>query len=105
MKLSSVLAFATAAVALPAGGWQGWKKPAANELCLTDEQTAYISELSRIFQLKANLTEARIAGETLFAAEEYKQYGHSINSLRNQAVRLTASRVLSVLMRPARNSR
>jgi len=84
MKFSTVFVFAATAAAVPWGDWKQWKKPSTN--CLTDEQAAYIQERSRIFQLKANLTEARAAGEELFAADEYKQYGHSINSLRGDAV-------------------
>jgi len=84
MKFSTALIFATSAAAIPFGNWKQWKQP--NTQCLTDEQAAYIQERSRVFQLKANLTDARLAGEELFAADEYKQYGHSINSLRGDAV-------------------
>ncbi|KAK5085158.1 hypothetical protein LTS08_003385 [Lithohypha guttulata] len=84
MKLSTVFLFATSAVAIPWGNWQKWNKPSTT--CLTYEQALYIQERSRVFQLKANLTDARLAGEELFAAQEYKQYGHSINSLRGDAL-------------------
>lgn len=94
MKFSTALLFATTAAAVPFGNWKQWKQPSTN--CLTDEQAAYINELSTIFQLKANLTAARLAGEELFAAEEYKQYGHSINSLRGDAV--SYSRKISLHM-------
>jgi len=84
MKFSTVFVFATTAAAVPWGNWKQWKKPSTT--CLTDEMAAYIQERSRVFQLKADLAEARAAGEELFAADEYKQYGHSINSLRGDAV-------------------
>jgi len=94
MKFSTVLIFATTAAAVPFGQWKDWNKPSTN--CLTDEQAAYINERSRVFQLKANLTDARLAGEELFAADEYKQYSHSVNVLRGQPVSLPESFTLHV---------
>lgn len=53
--------------------------------CLSPERANYIVQRERVYLLKADLNEARAAGEELFA-DDFVQYGDSINSLREQPV-------------------
>lgn len=77
MKLTILFTLATTVTALP--------KRSTPSTCLTHERAHYIVERERVYLQKANLTDARAAGEELFAAD-FVQYGDSINSLRGDPV-------------------
>lgn len=79
MKLTTILACVTAVVALPS------PQLPPPSLCLTDKRAQYIVEREKVYLQKANITDARLAGEELFAAD-FVQYGDSINSLRGDPV-------------------
>ena len=84
MKFSTVLAFVGLTVAAPSKNWGSWRK--GNDACLSAEDAQYIVELSKTYQLKADLNAARAAGEYLYSAADYRQYGDSINALRGDPV-------------------
>lgn len=86
MKFTNILGLASLAAAAPS--WQSWKGGNGGNggACLSAADAAYIVELSSIYQLKANLTAAREAGEYLYSAADYRQYGDSINALRGDPV-------------------
>lgn len=81
MKFTTLLALATTVIALPS------PHPTTPPTCLTDTRANYIVERERVYLQKANITDARIAGEELFA-DDFVQYGDSINSLRGDPVSL-----------------
>lgn len=81
MKFATIFALATAVVALPS------PQLPPPSTCLTNERAHYIVERERVYLQKANITDARLAGEELFAAD-FVQYGDSINSLRGDPVSL-----------------
>lgn len=82
MKFTTVLAFATAAVAAPSWGpiMEG------NNNCLNEAQANKIVELNALFQIHADVPAARAAAESLFSPTNYTEYGDSINSLRGAPV-------------------
>lgn len=79
MKFATIFALATAVVAFPS------PQLPPPSLCLTDARAQYIVEREKVYLQKANITDARVAGEELFAAD-FVQYGDSINSLRGDPV-------------------
>lgn len=86
MKFSSVLSFASLALAAPQA-WKSWQaSDSKSDACLSVEDAKYIVELSKTYQLKADLDAARAAGEYLYSAADYRQYGDSINALRGDPV-------------------
>lgn len=89
MKVASVLSFASLALAAPSA-WQSWKGSSSNKnACLSAEDAKNIVELSAVFQLKADLAAAKAAGEYLYSALDYREYGDSINALRGDPVSFT----------------
>lgn len=82
MKFTTVLAFTGLATALPS--WNGWGNQ-PSQACLTQQRAEDIVSKARIYQLKANLADARAAGESLYGPD-FKQYSDSVNSLRGDPV-------------------
>lgn len=94
MKFATVLGFASLALAAPSQ-WKDWKgSNSQKNACLSVEDALHIVDLSRTFQLKADYAAAKAAGEYLFAAVDYKEYGDSINALRGDPVCTSTIRLI-----------
>lgn len=92
MKVAAFLALGSLATALP--GWSGWQRQ-ANDNCLTQERAEYLVSRERAYLQKADLADARAAGEELFSTDGFIQYSDSINSLRGDPVSCHRTRDLN----------
>lgn len=89
MKIATLLALGSVATALPN------LFSRTKHYCLTQERAEYIVNRERVYLQKADIADARAAGEELFSTDGFVQYSDSINSLRGDPVSLLLNTLTS----------